>query len=230
MIINRLAILLAVLLAGLSGVFFLPKQLFYQPVGVNLDLPDFVGEWSGKDVAISSAEISTLGPETQFARKAYTNGAGDELLVTIVLAGQDMNTSIHRPERCLKAQGWDLVDSKTIEMPVPDRGALGLTRLHDVQMIQPQEGAKSIPLYNLDYYWFVGYSDQTPSHMVRYWMDIRDRILHGYNQRWAYFTVASTVTGSVRTFGRTEQQTDTMIQEFIKKLVPVTHKSTVKLG
>lgn len=230
MTINRLLILLVVLAAGMSSVFLLPKQLFYQPVGVELALPEFVGEWSGNDVPISKAEIGTLGPETQFSRKSYTNGAGDELLVTIVLAGQDMNTSIHRPERCLKAQGWDLVDSKTVAVSLPSRGSMAATRLHDLRMIQTKNGAPGIPLYNLDYYWFVGYSDLTSSHTVRYWMDIRDRILHGYNQRWAYFTVAATVTGGLRTFGRTEAQTDAMIQDFIRKLVPETHKASVKLG
>jgi hypothetical protein len=86
MITNRLTILLAVLLGGLSTVFLLPKQLFYQPVGVNLTLPESVGVWEGKDEQITEKEIGTLGPETQFARKTYTNGLGDELHVTIVLS------------------------------------------------------------------------------------------------------------------------------------------------
>jgi len=227
MITNRLTILLAVLLGGLSAVFLLPKQLFYQPVGVNLALPDSVGIWEGKDLKISEKEIATLGPETQFARKSYTDGLGDELQVTIVLAGQDMNTSIHRPERCLSAQGWDLVDSKSVKVPLPSDAALETTRLHDMQMFRTAEHAAAIPVYNLDYYWFVGCTDITNSHTARYWMDIRDRVLHGYNQRWAYFTVTATVTSGLRHFGRDEKQTDALIQDFIKKLVPLTHKETV---
>jgi EpsI family protein len=227
MITNRLTILLAVLLGGLSTVFLLPKQLFYQPVGVNLTLPESVGVWEGKDEQITEKEIGTLGPETQFARKTYTNGLGDELHVTIVLAGHDMNTSIHRPERCLTAQGWDLVDSGSVRVPLASGAAMEATRLHDMQMFKSAEHARGIPVYNLDYYWFVGYSDITNSHTARYWMDIRDRILHGYNQRWAYFTVAATVTEGLRHFGRDEKQTDALIQDFIKKLVPLTHKDTV---
>ena len=76
MITNRLAILLAVLLGGMSTVFLLPKQLFYQPVGVDLTLPATVGGWEGKDEEITQNEIGTLGPETRFARKSYTNGLG----------------------------------------------------------------------------------------------------------------------------------------------------------
>ena len=230
MITNRLTILLVVLLGGLSTVFLLPKQLFYQPVGVNLTLPESVGVWEGKDVAISEKEIGTLGPETQFARKSYTNGLGDELQVTIVLAGQDMNTSIHRPERCLSAQGWDLVDSQAVSVPLPSGAAMKATRLHDMQIFKSAERTGGIPVYNLDYYWFVGYSDITNSHTVRYWMDIRDRVLHGYNQRWAYFTVAATVTEGLRRFGHDEKQTDALIQDFIKKLVPLTHKESVNFA
>ena len=230
MITNRLTILLAILLGGLSTVFLIPKQLFYQPVGVNITLPESVGVWEGKDVAISEKEIGTLGPETQFARKLYTDGLGDELQVTIVLAGQDMNTSIHRPERCLSAQGWDLVDSQSVKVPLPSGAAIAATRLHDMQIFRAGDHAAGIPVYNLDYYWFVGYSDITNSHTVRYWMDIRDRVLHGYNQRWAYFTVAATVTEGLRRFGRDEPQTDALIQDFIKKLVPLTHKPTVQFA
>jgi len=230
MITNRLAILLAVLLGGMSTVFLLPKQLFYQPVGVDLTLPTTVGGWEGKDEEITQNEIGTLGPETQFARKSYTNGLGDELHVTIVLAGQDMNTSIHRPERCLKAQGWNLVDSKSVKVPLPSGAAMEATRLSDMRMIQSPDRARGIPVSSLDYYWFVGYSDMTNSHTARYWMDIRDRIFHGYNQRWAYFTVAATVTEGLRPFGRDEKQTDALIREFITKLVPLTHKATVRFA
>jgi EpsI family protein len=230
MITNRLTILLAVLLGGLSTVFLLPKQLYYQPVGVNLALPESVGVWEGKDLAISEREIAALGHETQFARKSYTNGLGDELQVTIVLAGQDMNTSIHRPERCLSAQGWDLVDSQSVRVPLPSGAAMEATRLHDMRMFQSEGRASGVAIYNLNYYWFVGYSDITNSHTARYWMDIRDRILHGYNQRWAYFTVAATVTDGLRRFGRDEKQTDALIQDFIKKLVPITHKATVQFA
>ncbi len=51
-------------------------------------------------------------------------------------------------------------------------------------------------------------------------MDIRDRILYGYNQRWAYITIASTITSGVTKFGRDEKETDAILQDFIQKLLP----------
>jgi EpsI family protein len=225
---KRLAILLVVLL-GMCAVFSLPKQLMYQPVGVKLELPEEIGDWHGKDMKITDLEISTLGKETEFARKVYNNGRGDELQVTIVLAGHDMNTSIHRPERCLIAQGWSLTSAPTTPIEVEGRGVLKTTRLKVLKVVSLENG-RQVPVSNLNYYWFVGYTDTTASHFERTRIDIRDRLLHGYNQRWAYFTVVATVTQGLKPFGRNEDETDTLIQNFIKKLVPLTHGPTVKFG
>ena len=76
---SRLAILLAAL-SAMSTVFFLPKQTVQQPTGVKLELPAMAGDWKGTDMKITDKEIGILGMETEFARKSYTNGRGDELM------------------------------------------------------------------------------------------------------------------------------------------------------
>ena len=225
---SRLAVLLAVLLA-MSAVFLLPKQFQEQPVGVKLALPETLGEWTGTDASITDREISILGKETEFARKNYTNGRGDELQATIVLAGHDMDTSIHRPERCLVAQGWSLAESPVVKIDVPGRGVLDTTRLKVVKLMSDDHG-KAFTYPMLNYYWFTGCTDSTASHLARTRIDITDRLLHGYNQRWAYFTVAATITKDMKRNGRTEAETDAFIQDFIQRLVPETHLPSVKLG
>jgi hypothetical protein len=50
----------------------------------------------------------------------YDDGIGDQVLVSIVLSGHDLDNSIHRPERCLPAQGWTIVDSTSLSLPVPE--------------------------------------------------------------------------------------------------------------
>jgi hypothetical protein len=77
---------------------------------------------------------------------------------------------------------------------------------------------------NLTYYWFVGYNQTTPSHFTRTMLDLRDRILGGYNQRWAYVTVAATVTQGIARPERTEAETGAMIENFIRELVPRLHR------
>jgi EpsI family protein len=221
--IKRLATLQIVLLGGLGSVFLVPRDVAFEPAAVNSSLPEDVGDWNGTDQAITQFERDVLGPDTQFARKVYRNPRGDELFVSIVFSGPDMNTSIHRPERCLPAQGWTVADTRQVALSTP-AGPLNVTRLHNMRNDRPSSG-RNITIYSLDYYWFVGHIDETASHLERTWIDIRDRLLKGRNQQWAYVTVVGVVTKDFRVFGRTEKETDNSIQAFIAELVPKLQKT-----
>jgi EpsI family protein len=216
---KRLAILLAVLLGGLSSIFLLPHQLGFQPVGIGLELPKMVGGWYGTDMAVSEKEKQVLGEGTEFARKSYRNGRGYEITASIVLSGQDMNTSIHRPERCLPAQGFTVIDKRAVPISQAGRGALRTTRLQNVRNIPAAEGAPTA-LYNITYYWFAGHTEATGSHFARTWFDVRDRLVHGYNQRWAYLTVAAALPAGAEQDPRIERTVDDWMQEFIRQLLP----------
>jgi EpsI family protein len=218
MISKRLFAIELTLLIGLSTIFLLPKAPATSPVGIAMKLPIWVGGWLGEDAQVSAREIEILAKDTQFARKIYTSPAGDKIYVSIVLSGEDMTTSIHRPERCLPAQGWSLQDTAIRTIPITDSRSLGTTQLYSLRVVDTH--GHQVPIHSYTYYWFVGYSDITPSHMKRTMIDLRDRILHGYNQRWAYVTVASTVTEGVARPERSKEETAKMIENFISELVP----------
>ncbi len=224
MITRRLLILQGIVLFGMGTIFLLPPPPKSQPVGVNLELPPLIGNWYGKDEAVTEKEHSVLGPETQFSRKRYRNDAGDEMFVSIVLGGQDMNTSIHRPERCLPAQGWTIMDSGILRIPLEDPAHRGLAamRLHIMHQGRSTSGAP-LSVLAVNYYWFVGCSDTTASHFTRTYFDIRDRLLKGYNQRWAYVTVMA----MLNTDKRSDQEVDGVVQGFIRQLVPKIHTDSV---
>jgi EpsI family protein len=221
--IRRLVLLQVVLLGGLSAVFALPKHPRLLPPAISQSLPDFLGDWYGTEEQITQGERENLGPDTQFSRKKYTNARGDAIHVSIVLSGPDMNTSIHRPERCLPAGGWTIRNSTRVALP---GSGMAATRLRNARTAELNNG-RSLTINSLNYYWFVGHSDITPSHIERTWIDIRDRILKGYNQQWAYVSVLAWVSRDYQAFGRDEQQTDEMIQAFIRDLVPELQKSSV---
>jgi EpsI family protein len=223
MTIKRLAALQMVLLGGLGSVFLVPRDLAFEPAAVNSSLPQDVGDWDGTDQAITQFERDVLGPDTQFARKVYRNPRGDEIFASIVFSGPDMNTSIHRPERCLPAQGWTVADTRQVALST-SVGPLNVTRLHNMRN-ERSSSDRTITIYGLDYYWFVGHTDQTPSHLERTWIDIRDRLLKGRNQQWAYVMVGGAVTKDFKIFGRTEKETDDLIQAFIAELVPKLQKT-----
>jgi EpsI family protein len=228
---KHLAILLAVLLAGLGSVFLLPHQLGFQPVGVEMNLPKMVGGWYGLDLAFSDKERTVLGEDvgTQFARKAYRNGQGFNIIASVVLSGEDMSRSIHRPERCMPAQGFTIIDKGSVPVALGDRGLLRVTRLQNVRTVTGEAG-KSDSLYNVTYYWFVGHSVTTDSHILRTWLDMKDRLIHGYNQRWAYVTVAAEWPHGAEQDPRTQRVIDDWMKEFIKQLVPKIQKDSVQIA
>jgi len=234
-ITKRLLLLMAILLLGLSLVFLLPKNVKRLTPGVTLELPEYLGEWYGQTVEVSQGEKDILGGETRFARTRYTNGRGDSIFVSVVLSGEDMSTSIHRPERCLPSQGFTILDSRPIPVDLQPR-ALTVTRLYNKREIDPATGkpllsSKGKPMneFSLIYYWFIGSDETTADHTMRYLLDTRDRLLRGAYQPWAYVTVMSSITGSYQTqFGRTEDQTDAILQEFVKKLVPKIQNARVR--
>jgi EpsI family protein len=219
MIIRRLLNVQVALLCGFGAVFLLPKAPKSAPAGIAMTLPDVVGSWIGDDAEVTAREKEILAKDTQFARKIYTGPAGDQIFVSIVLSGDDMTNSIHRPERCLPAQGWTIQSSERRAIPLRQGKTLALTKLRTLRMVE-QPNKTSAPLYDLNYYWFIGSREMTPSHLTRTQIDLRDRILHGSNQRWAYVTVTSIVSEHWKNPQRTEAETSDMIEKFLRDLAP----------
>ncbi len=233
---RRLLTLLVVLSAGLGLIYALPSAPKPPAPGVATVLPDFVDEWYGQDAAVTEKERQVLGAETTFARKQYTNGRGASIFVSIVFSGEDMSASIHRPERCLPAQGFTLVDSRTEKLPLSldPTHPLTVTRLHTLRPIYDAQGrpvtysdGRPFKDFSLVYYWFIGSKETTASHTERYLLDTRDRIWMGTNQRWAYVSVMSRITANVDKFGLDEPQTDELVQTFIRKLTPLIQAKSV---
>ncbi len=220
MITKRLVILQVALVLGLSAVFLLPTKTALGPAGIALTLPDDVGEWKGRDAAISPAELTGLAPDTGFARRFYKDAKDNELYVSIVLSGTDMANSIHRPERCLSAQGWTVERADKVKIDLPSGSPLKVTKLSDERELRV-DAAHTVACRNLNYYWFVGSHDITNSHWTRTFIDVRDRILHGEAQRWAYITVATNVTDNLKPGGGLNAaDTAQLVEGFIAQIVP----------
>lgn len=214
----RLFTALGVTLVGLGAVAILPHRPAGQP-GIRLELPANVGNWEGKDAEVSQKEREVLGSDVEFARKVYTNTFGDQIYVSIVLAGFDPTTGIHRPERCLPAQGWTITRSARSSVNVANSPGLDTTQLFAARQVSLQNGEKIVQR-SFNYYWFVGAREVTGNHLRRTFIDMKDRVLRGESQRWAYVTVAANVTKDYYKFGRTEEETRKMIEEFIPRVVP----------
>lgn len=227
MITKRLLLLQVVLLAGLSLMFLLPAHLEQPEAGVIMQLPTSLGYWYGTDQDITQKERDVLGADTVFARKRYDDALGGMVDVSIVLSGEDMNTSIHRPERCLPAQGMTILDSSTKRIPFHTHN-LTVTRLHTAGEVAARNGEKPVVEHSIHYYWFIGSNQTTSSHTTRELIDIRDRIFKGSVQRWAYVTVRATIpNGAAEKGKRSEAEVDKLLVDFIKRILPKIEKPTV---
>ncbi len=225
---SRLATLVAFITLGIATVFLLPKG-GEQPAGVVMELPDFVGNWKGTDAEMSAAERAVLGEAsgTRFARKTYRGLGGYEIMVSLVLSGRDMSTSIHRPERCLQAQGWTLQDADQFAMALPQRGTFPVAELHSSR---PNKADGSAPPIELQaFYWFVGEKDITAGHWSRWAIDNRDRLFRGVSQRWAYILVSAPVPTAKdpNDSDAIRKLAGNTVREFIRMLTPKIHLDTV---
>lgn len=224
MITKRLGIVLAALVLGLSSVFALPSKTKTQQAGITLELPAFIApDWFGQKVEVTAAERGALAADTGFARRRYVNGTGDAIFLGIVLSGEDMANSIHRPERCLVAQGWNL-QPPAVRQVVVAGSPMEMTRI--VHTLNTTFNKVPYTRRDLTYYWFIGSRDQTASHLTRTLIDIRDRLLRGENQRWAYITAEAFITDSVPVAARgghavrTEEETARVVEDFLARAVP----------
>lgn len=229
MTISRLTVLLAFVTLGFATVFLLPHSSA-MPTGVRQELPDFVGNWKGTDMEISEKERTGLGEKTgtRIIRKNYRNLDGYEIIVSIVISGRDMSTSIHRPERCLQAQGWVLQDSDQFAMTLPQRGTFPVVQLRATRLAQNGDSVMTHELQTL--YWFVGENEICAGHWSRWAIDNRDRLFRGLSQRWAFILVSGgvPVPKDPKDNDAARKWSQTVMRDFIKTLAPKIHLDSVQ--
>lgn len=232
---KRLLILQVLLTGGLSLIFLLPKAPPLQDSAVSLNLPNIlvVSGWAaGPKIEPSEKELKTLSQDTDFSRRNYYRAAGSEqpagsresMQASIVMSGKDLNNSLHRPERCLPAQGLNLISSTEMPVKLKTGQTVVITRLKCTA-----NDAANKSYTHMNYYWFVGHDSIKHTHYGRTLKDMRDRLMEGYDQRWAYITVSTNLVRAVMrdesgheylNVALSEEETDRNVAEFISELGP----------
>jgi len=197
--------LLPIFLGGLlSLIHFLPAAGTIAESAVKMELPEESDNWAFKKQQASEAELGTLAADTQFSkavclkpRPGEVNIDGylipDRVDLSIVLSGADINNSIHRPERCMPAQGHNITSSKSQVIKLANGREIPIKRLISVQSIHNSENNQReeyLKFNCLTYYFFVGHDTLTNDHMARTFIDIKDRLVRGIDQRWAYVSLS----------------------------------------
>lgn len=184
--------------------------------GIDLNLPDSVGEFWGTKQEVSEAERVILPPDTEFAKKLYSDGKGENINCQIVLAGAEKR-SIHRPEVCLPAQGWTLKNGQVVTIPMDNERPLQVMKLTIARPVTLQNGEQR-ELTSLFMYWFVGKDISTPHHFVRVLKTNLDMLLHNTNHRWAYIIVSAPILAGFTPDGKDEAETQAMLEKFIAEI------------
>lgn len=196
-------ILPIVLSSLLAFVYLLPKTGEMSKSAVEMDLPKRSGTWEFRPQPASKVEIETLAPDTEFSKAicfsarqgefdlATGMAVPDRLDLSIVLSGHDLNNSIHRPERCMPSQGHVITNSSDLEIELPNGRNFKVKRLLSVQSIPiNQEQTEHKKFSCVTYYFFVGHHRITQDHLARTLLDMKDRLLLGMDQRWAYVSTS----------------------------------------
>lgn len=222
-----------ILIALLAGVLALTalggKVSQVSEAGIVMQLPERLGEWTGVHMPITEVEQRGLPKDTEFERKLYRDAAGSEIYCSIVMAGKDAR-SIHRPETCLPAQGWEVLDGRYEEVPVDAIGSAPL-RVRALKILRrSQSDGMDNRMERLNYYWFMGKDRVTASHIQRIIWNSLDRIVHSVNHRWAYITVTAAVPRgrSAAETATNEEATRAAVRRFISRLFPEMKRPAAK--
>lgn len=223
-------ILPAFLAAGLGSIYLLPQAGDVAGAAIKMDLPAQEGAWRFDKIPPSQAELDGLAKDTEFSkaiclspRPGEINPDGysipDRLDLSIVLSGYDLNNSIHRPERCMPAQGHTILASNDAEIKLANGRTLTAKRLLSTQKIPTSPDRKSSQdLQCVTYYFFVGHDRIAHDHLQRTFIDMKDRLVRGMDQRWAYASISMW-------FGKvpwiepevTEKEADEKVTKFLRE-------------
>ena len=217
-----------VLGGALGAVYFLPKAGEVASSAVKMELPGSTGGWSFKMLSASKDELTVLTSDTEFAkaiclrpRPGEVNLDGylvpDRVDLSIVLSGHDLNNSIHRPERCMPTQGHSITASNNVMLKLANGRELNTKRLRSVQTIHnADERGRKTQFNCVTYYFFVGHDRVTNDHFERTLLDMKDRLVHGMDQRWAYVS-ASMWYGKIPWIEKevTEAEADGKLRQFL---------------
>jgi hypothetical protein len=227
-----IVIVLAIL--TVATCWLIPKANEGNDTGVVMQLPDEIAGLEGVSQPVSKAEHEILPPDTTFARKAYgsfmlpDSDWINRFTCSIVLSGKEKK-SIHRPERCLPGQGWSVIGSQVIDVPLQSGHPLKVTALLLIRpYVFPDGSTQQLKFYYL--YWYVGREVSTPYSFVRVLLTNWDLVMHRRNQRWAYVICAAYVTKGFETPGRDQAQTLAQLKEFIRAAAPTFVKSEMPDG
>jgi len=156
-------------------------------IAMKIDLPERVLDFTSTNIPESEVELNYFPKDTSFVERCYTSTNDvPGIYATIVLMGAD-RTSIHRPEYCLAGQGFTCDDKTVVNIPVggPEPYPLPVAKWKVSRLVQQPDG-QQVKISGIYVFWFVADHEQTTGNVQFQCYLVRDLLLKGVLQRWAY--------------------------------------------
>lgn len=199
----RSLILAAILGVALSSIFFLPPFRNTESA-MGMDIPKEINGWVTYPREASKEERESLAADTRFSKATcakirpgswdFVSGRSEVEAVadiSIVMSGHDLANSIHRPQRCMPAQGHELYGEQRSVLEIPGGRSIPVRCLLSRKNFPIENSKETITRHFLTIYFFVGHEVVTDDHSKRTKIDMKDRLKKGEAQSWAYVTVGT---------------------------------------
>jgi hypothetical protein len=184
-------------------------------------LPETVPGYKSEMVPQVSDVTNALPKDTSFGQRLYTGDDGFQAMVNVVLMGAD-RTSIHKPQICMVGQGWRFDEQAThiVSVPLARPVAYELPMMRVVATIDTMDHGQPVRRAGVYAYWFVDADHFTAQHNEWKWWMVKDLLLTGVLDRWAYVTFFSVCAPGQEeaTFERMKKLITAAVPEF--QLVP----------
>tara|TARA_B100000900_G_scaffold413800_1_gene438673 strand:+ start:121 stop:759 length:639 start_codon:yes stop_codon:yes gene_type:complete len=139
-------------------------------------------KWLPEDTGI--LKMLYVPRESKASNETEATEAG--ISASLILSGTDRR-SLHRPEVCLRAQGWRIAGKEVVDVSVGDQ-KFRVTDFTIVRKLNEKDGViRNIRAHY--FYWWIGAKRSTPSDFERILFTVLDNMFKNINNRWGYPSV-----------------------------------------
>lgn len=185
--------------------------------GLEIPLPEVVAGFASEAVETPAVVTNTLPADTSYGQRVYRAADGFFAQMTVVLMGSD-RSSIHKPQICLPAQGWNIFQTEVTAVTVERPGRYELPVIRLVAANQVTVDGQPVAARGVYVYWFVteGELSADPSGLRRMWRSMVHLLATGEMQRWAYVSVFAVCEPGREeaTYGRMKELIAATVPEF----------------
>lgn len=157
-------------------------------VGIEVLLPEVLPGFRTQEMKITDEELSMLPKDTSFGRRRFVAPDGLIFDLSVVVMGGDQS-SIHRPQSCMPAQGWTILKQEVDELDLEgaSRYVLPFNRLTNAKKVMIN--GQPVDAESLYLYWFTADGKLTASREGRILSTAWHMLTAGEVERWAYVSV-----------------------------------------